>query len=269
MKRIQFFEIEDQPWLPESIRNGVTDFLRLAVLWIDLYKPFRRKLDAALSKTQTRQVVDLCSGGGAAWESLIKQLPSDSHGQTTVTFTDMYPNLPAFSRLRSLQPRQFHYVETSVPALDVPNDLQGFRTLFSSFHHFQPDQARQIVADAVRHKQGIAIAEATQRHVLLLLYMLFTPLLVLLCTPFQRPFKWSRLFWTYLIPVIPFVVMFDGIVSCLRTYTPEELRELIKGIEGMETYDWDSSVATMGPLPIGVTYLIGTPKQRPTQSGIL
>lgn len=260
MKRIHFFEIEDQAWLPKSIRDGVTDFLRIAVLWSDLYKPFSQKLDAALVRSRSQQVVDLCSGAGAAWEGLLKQLPSAMASSTTVTFTDYYPNLPAFERLQALEPQQFRYVGTPVSALDVPRDLAGFRTVFSAFHHFRPEQARQIVADAVKSRQGIAIAESTQRHPLLLIYMLFTPLLVLLSTPFQRPFKWSRLFWTYLIPAIPLIVAFDGIVSCLRTYTPEELLDLVRGIEGAQGYDWESAVATMGPLPVGVTYLIGTPK---------
>jgi hypothetical protein len=56
------------------------------------------------------------------------------------------------------------------------------------------------------------------------------PLVVLLVTPMIRPFRWSRLFWTYLVPAVPFLVLFDGVVSCLRTYTPDELRELTRGL---------------------------------------
>jgi hypothetical protein len=37
------------------------------------------------------------------------------------------------------------------------------------------------------------------------------------CTPWIRPFRWSRLLWTYVVPIIPAVLLFDGIVSCLRT----------------------------------------------------
>ena len=34
----------------------------------------------------------------------------------------------------------------------------------------------------------------------------------------------------YLIPVIPFVLWFDGIVSCMRTYSLRELGELTAGL---------------------------------------
>ena len=55
---------------------------------------------------------------------------------------------------------------------------------------------------------------------------LLAPIVVLLLTPAIRPFRWSRLFWTYVIPAVPALVLFDGIVSCLRIYSPEELRAL-------------------------------------------
>ena len=32
-------------------------------------------------------------------------------------------------------------------------------------------------------------------------------------TPFVRPFRWSRLLFTYVIPLIPLLVLFDGTVS--------------------------------------------------------
>ncbi len=52
-----------------------------------------------------------------------------------------------------------------------------------------------------------------------------------------RPFRWSRLLWTYLAPIIPLVLLFDGVVSCLRTYQPQELREIIEKLSVSE-YQW-------------------------------
>ena len=55
------------------------------------------------------------------------------------------------------------------------------------------------------------------------------PLAVLVLTPAVRPFRWSRLFWTYLVPVLPPPILFDGVVSCLRVYTPEEMLAMAGG----------------------------------------
>ena len=88
--------------------------------------------------------------------------------------------------------------------------------------------------------------------------MLFTPLMALFLTPKIKPFKWSRLFFTYLIPVIPLVIGFDGIVSVLRTYTAAELLEMTK-ITG-ENYLWESGIKQDEKSPIPIVYLIGYPK---------
>jgi hypothetical protein len=85
----------------------------------------------------------------------------------------------------------------------VPARLAGFRTLFTAFHHFRPADARAILAAAVRDRQGIAIAEASSRSAAALAMMALVPLAVWALTLAIRPFRWSWLFWTYLVPVIP------------------------------------------------------------------
>ncbi len=67
--------------------------------------------------------------------------------------------------------------------------------------------------------------------------------------------------WTYLIPVVPLVSFFDGLVSCLRTYSVQELRELSEGLDAKD-YQWEigERKSTAGPIPI--TYLIGVPTGR-------
>jgi hypothetical protein len=52
---------------------------------------------------------------------------------------------------------------------------------------------------------------------------------------------------TYVLPVIPLVVMIDGVVSCLRSYSVEELKTLAHH----EGYEWEAGVEK------GVTFLIG------------
>lgn len=259
MQRLHLIELEDLAGFPVSIRDGITDFLEYAVVVSNLYKPVIPRLETVLKKLQIRRIIDLCSGGGGPWKNLQTHLSPVREGRATVFLTDLYPNIAALTELKEHGQGRLDFMGASVSAMNVPVELEGFRTLFSSFHHFRPEHARAILADAVSKQQGIAIFESTQRHPLLLLYMLFTPILVLLATPFIRPFKWQRLFWTYLMPVIPLAVMFDGIVSCLRTYTVVELTELTKDL-GNETYIWEIGVERLGFLPVGVTYLIGYPR---------
>ncbi len=45
-------------------------------------------------------------------------------------------------------------------ALDVPESLRGMRTMFEGFHHFKPDHARKILADAVEKRTAIGLFDA-------------------------------------------------------------------------------------------------------------
>jgi hypothetical protein len=140
---------------------------------------------------------------------------------------------------------------------EVPRDLAGFRTLFASFHHFAPREAQAILQDAVDRQEGIGVFEVPGRHVITFLLTLLVPVADLLVTPFLRPFRWSRLVWTYLVPVVPLVLLFDGIVSCLRVYSPDELVGLTEHLCSSNGYEWEIGEERSGLLP--VAFLIGRP----------
>jgi len=259
MRRLHLVELEDLPWMPAPIRDGLTAFLQFAVDKSGLYQKVTERLEYVIIASGQLRVLDLCSGGGGAWLSLVNNCPSLLQNNINILLTDLYPNLAAFEELNFQTGGHISYHAEPVSATEVPESLVGFRTLFSSLHHFRPAEARAILADAVARRQPIAVFESTQRHLLVILYMLFTPILVLLSTPFIRPFRWSRLLFTYLIPIIPLVVMFDGIVSCLRTYTVKELTEMADSLGG--DYHWEIGLERIGILPVGVTYLIGIPAE--------
>ena len=144
----------------------------------------------------------------------------------------------------------------SVDATNVPKELKGFRTMFTSFHHFSPQEARAVLQNAVDADEGIGIFEVTRRAPATIALMLLWVFLLIICTPWILPFHWSRLFWTYLVPIVPLVLLFDGVVSCLRTYRPGELRAMVAELRP-SPYQWKIGELAGGPVPI--TYLIGYP----------
>lgn len=256
MRRLHLLEIEDQPWCPAVLRDAATDFLQFMIVRTDTYAPAVPLLQSALRRAGTRQVVDLCSGGGGPWPGLLPRLDS-ADARVQVRLTDRYPNREAFERANEGTGGRLAFHGEPVDATALPAGLAGFRTLFTAFHHFPPDAARAILADAVRGRQGIGVFEATQRSVPSIIATALSPLVVLLVTPFIRPFRWSRLFWTYVIPLVPLLVLFDGLVSCLRTYTPRELQEMVDSLDA-PGYAWEIDQAK-GRGPVPVTYLLGIP----------
>jgi hypothetical protein len=264
MRRFQLIEIHDQPWCPKAWREALTDTLQFLDDHGGYYDAIAPKLAAALRKTGSSEITDLCSGGGGPWRRLRASLAQ--HGaEVSVRLTDLYPNLAAGTRIERESSGGVTLHPGSVNALSVPSELCGFRTLFTSFHHFPPQQAQKIIADAVKNREGIGIFELTKRVrlplflVMLPIYAVISIVGILIATPFVPPFRWSRLFWTYIIPVLPLMTVFDGAVSVMRSYTPSEMLEMAH--RAGPDYEWSASeVPIRGPM-MPVTYLIGTPRQ--------
>ena len=255
MRRIQFIEIHEQPWFPSFLRDDVTDALQHGLSFLKAYAPIGPMLQSALASSPSRSIVDLCSGGGGPWLDLTRNLIGNGC-INQICLSDKFPNLRAFQNVRAASGNHITFCTEPVDAMKVPRELAGFRTMFSSYHHFPPEEARAVLQDAVDASESIGIFEVTRRAPSGIGLMFPWALLVFATTPWIRPFRWSRLFWTYVVPIVPFVVLFDGVVSCLRTYRPRELREIIGKLKGRE-YQWDvgEHVGASGNVPI--TYLIG------------
>ncbi|UII76230.1 hypothetical protein LV716_00075 [Flagellimonas sp. HMM57] len=256
MGRIHLFELEDQKWFPTFLRNYGTDFLQFLSNKTKMYKPIIPIIEKGLLKSKTNQIVDLGSGSGGGLIWLNSQLKKDIP-DLKIILTDFYPNIPAF-KLTKTKSDNFEYLEKSVDARSVPNELKGLRTQFLSLHHFKPKDAKLILQNAVDTDSSIAIFEGQERSLPSILAMLFSPISVLLTTPFIRPFKIGRIVFTYLIPIVPLFVLWDGVVSSLRTYSVKEMNKLVENLNGTETYDWEINKVKSGPSAI--LYLLGTKK---------
>lgn len=256
MKRLHLIELHEQPWCPQAVRDGATDCLRAVSTIGRQYHNALPKLVHVLRQMNSHTIIDLCSGGGGPWCSLIAQLRE--HGPYTVTLTDLYPNhFFAGAEAARCSPH-LAYEMQPIDATEIPPHLTGCRTLFTTFHHFTPGTAADILRDAACQGQGIAIFEQTRRSLPALALMLVLAPAALLVTPFLRPFRLSRLVFTYLLPLIPLVLCFDGIVSCLRTYHPQELLELAAP-SSTPGYTWEAGRLPSPLSPLGITYLIGWP----------
>jgi hypothetical protein len=265
MSRINLSEIHEHAWFPESLRDGVTDALQFILSASYIYQPIASDLSRAINAAGANHLLDLCSGSGGPWTWLHRTLALQSPSRLEICLTDKYPNIAAFKRAHSISRGAISYCAESIDAARIPTGLRGFRTIFTSFHHFPPDQAAAILQNAVDNQQGIGIFEAPRRRPLCVLLTFLMPLAALLMVPFIRPFRFSLIFWTYVIPVIPFVLWFDGVLSCLRAYSLAELSQLILRLRPNH-YKWEvgEKFGWLSP----VTYLLGYPVQKNSQLGL-
>ncbi len=254
MRNNSLIEIHDHPSFPPFLRDLFTDALQSIWSFSNSYGAIVPRLRSLVDQLGIHQILDLCSGAGGPLITLAPRLQSPASPTLHICLTDKYPNHEAFQRA-SLD-STFTYEPRSIDAANVPADLPGLRTIFSSFHHFNHLEARNILSDAFLQQRGIAIFELANPAFKTMLITSTIPVLAMFLTPRIRPFRWSRLFFTYIIPIIPFALMFDGLISCLRAYSQQELLDLVEGLSS-DTYQWQIGEDRSGLLPI--TYLIGSP----------
>lgn len=254
MRRLHLFELEDQSWFPATIRDLSTDYLHFLETALKLDGVVVPLVERALRESGAARIVDLCSGGSGPVPAVLAALHSKGMA-VTATLTDLYPNIPAFERITASADAPVSFARESVDARTVPKALPGLRTIFNGFHHFAPDDARSVLHAAAAARQPIAIFEIVERSVRTLPVIL-TPLVVWIATPFMKPFLWHRLLWTYLLPLVPLTCWWDGIVSQLRAYTPDELRALTAGSAPMR---WEVGQAPIVGGRGRLTYVIGIP----------
>ena len=232
--RLHLFEIHEQPWFPSAIRDGVTD--GLYTVWkLMFWKNTLPHLQDLLRHAKGNTLLDLCSGAGGPLPLAVQSLRKEQK-ELSVVLSDINPH-QSWHSTETDCPIQYH--PDPVNAMSVPSDLGDARTLFEAFHHFKPKAATAILTDAVKSKKPIAVFEFQRRQ---LFDSLMPPMpYVLLVSSFlswlHTPFRWPKLLAT-LVPIIPFVLTFDGIVSTLRTYTSEELAQMAR-TAGTDGYHWE------------------------------
>lgn len=233
----------------EALRRGFLDDISGAVL-------------DHLSKWGGGDVLELAAGAGRStevWHSLFVK-----KGLCTRTIlTDLQPNTKTWDEVASgvatptstenqgsfdFECGSFGYIASSVDATDaaaaaeavVPNyaaNGKELRMIHLSLHHFSPETVKGMMQDATNSNAALLIVDhapnaggalyngilATKQLIKRIpIYLINDPIKVLLA------------------PVMPFILLgifHDATVSILRSYSQEQLKEMIQSVEGGEKYD--------------------------------
>lgn len=256
MPRLHLFEFEDQSWCPHVIRETTTDFLMAFYDLNNVYEPIFTKIHDTLHKTNVAHIIDCCSGSGGPIKKLREYLDTTDKNAIPITLTDKFPNVKIFTQLEATFPQRIIGHTNSLEATALPASLKGMRTFFSSFHHFVPKDAVKILQDAVDNEAPIGIFEFTQRHPAEFLRVLISPLFMLFIIPKAKRLTFKKFLFTYVLPITPFTHMWEYFVSCLRTYSPQELHALIRQVNA-PNYKWEIGKLWSTQGMCYITYLIG------------
>jgi hypothetical protein len=250
MHRVQWFELEDLPWMPSTLRDGGTDVLDAMFDRIGFYDQVVPAVLDLLRDVAATRVVDLGSGGGGGALQVHRAVRA-AGSPVEFVLTDRFPNAASAARVHALGDPRLRYEVTPVDALSGPIDPTAVHTMCSALHHFPPDVVRTLIGRLVAHRVPMAFLDVAASPIARRTPAILAPVpmaanlvalavATLVVTPLIRPVRLTRLLLTYLLPAIPLLVAWDGTVSTVRAYTAAELRALATSTPGSDDYVWTS-----------------------------
>lgn len=217
------FEFMDVNTLPNSLRSALRDILE-----VGNSAPFRNYYNWVASivyeyaqKNNIQQIVELGAGCAPITKHLIKGYPN---WDAKFKITDLNPDIVNFKNLEQTDKR----VSAVYESLDFTKRIQGYDNsllvLSATFHHVSENQKNRILSNLKTLSPHVLIFEPLRPNIPSLLFVLCA-----LFSGFLTPFfklktkKFLRcVFWCWLLPIAPFLFLWDGWVSSIRCWNKEK-----------------------------------------------
>lgn len=230
LPRVRLFEFNDSAWAPLAVRDTIIESLSRTLDWGRMLRGLVGPFESFLAEAGTTDVLDVCAGAAGPARILAREIHRGGRKPPRFLLTDIFPQLEAWERLRAELPGTIDYVAEPVDATAIAADLSAgrARVIINAFHHFGPELASSILADAVRNAAPIFIAESFDRNPLAFAGFAPAGIPALLLNPLLSPRqRLAKAALTYLTPVMFAISAWDGVVSTLRVYDESELRAMV------------------------------------------
>ena len=185
---------------------------------------------ALVEASGTRQVLELASGSGETSADLHARAGFRSPSGVMLIFSDLAPRQGHWAGIGERYSVAVQTVGEPVDATEVPAELGAGRVwlVVNAFHHLAFDQAAALLGRAAQSASGIFIAENFGANMLATLPCGVVGMLAAFLNPaLTGRDRVSKAVFTYLIPLIPLVVAWDGLVSALRMHRPADVQSMI------------------------------------------
>jgi hypothetical protein len=225
---LHLFEFMDHPATPKALRATLLDVLDFCNCD---FRPWYRQLADDLLHTATtagcRCVAE--TGAGAApilreLALLIRSRPPGSEHPLTLIPSDLYPVPDVWHKLQHEFP--------NIQPIYQPVDMFGSHAwpagtlllLAASLHHIPRHRRTLLLEHLLQSATCILIHEPVRRTPvsMLLTSLCWFPALLTPAARIHRTGSLRRILLCWLVPIVPLMFVWDGLVSCLRQWTDSE-----------------------------------------------
>ncbi len=258
--RRQAFEFMDLSQTPRYLRDSIVESLGNSIRWSGVYKNAAPVFAEFCARLQSNTLLDLCSGSGEPVAILLDTLNKQGEKLPCFLISDLFPVISKMEKVIEQFPDNIQAINTPLDALSVPDGIpHSARVVISSLHHFTPDQVRGILRDSAKKGKPIFILEPMNRRLMSVLKLGFFFFLSIMLNPiFSKHDRLLKVMFTYPIPLIPLIGMWDGVISVMRVYKEEELMAFTSDIDNNFQWKYKNIPVSWGG---SISVFIGKPHE--------
>jgi len=242
-------ELEDHSWFPPTFRRYQADYIGSLVKWLSVYRPVVPELEQLVATAHPLFMQDLCSGSGIPavyMQKHVKNIP-----QTMLS--DKFPS----KQFRDNP--QMIYIRQSTDVLALEPLPRICYTMYNAFHHFTDEQQKELANKMAENKNPFLFVEILQPGILTMIrVILASTVLQLLTAAFVKPFSLKRLFFTYIVPVNLFTVLFDGIISVFKSRSASYYR---RSLQKLSIHEFEITLGQYNNWKGSLIFIKGSPVQ--------
>jgi hypothetical protein len=227
-RRVLWTELNDLSYLPKVFKEPYINCLGFVLNVGGYYRGLASILEDLMEQTSSTQVQDLGSGSATHIRAVLKSWPSQKQ-PPKVVISDLNPCLPIFKRLA----KQFPNVQATLQSVNMATAkiLPGSTVILCScFHHLSDKEAHNALRNIGKQASAVLIIEPIERTALYFLkhLLLLIPSVVLgMLTPLFHRWSIQNFLFCTVFPVAPLMVQVDCLISILRSFRFEEIKDLL------------------------------------------
>lgn len=260
LRRRHLFEFNDTPGVPDFVRDTVIESLSRTISWGRVLRDLVHPFTTFVRDVGATEVLDIGAGAGGPAAIFVEEMLAAGVEPPRFILTDIHPHLETWEALKRKHPKHIDYVPHSVDGGAIPPELARGRvtSIINVLHHFRPPLARTILHASLEASAGLFVIEGFERTPLGFGAFVPVGLPALLLNPLLSPrANLAKAAITYLTPFAIAISIWDGLVSTLRVYTEDELRQMVAPLAERVAFEYGTYA--IGALGHGY-YFTGAPR---------
>ncbi|NQU26339.1 MAG: hypothetical protein HQ567_34065 [Candidatus Nealsonbacteria bacterium] len=223
---MHLFEFCDQSWVPRSARECLYEIMEFCNSGCRKYNQWMADSAWEIARREGLDTIVELGAGRAPITTLLGE--DESSAAVTLVPCDLVPDEQVFRDLAARYPDR---VKPIYKPVDISNpELPFQRTLLilpGVLHHIPFASRGDVVAALSRPGRYVVVVESQRRTWFSILFTLTAifPTLALPLAYLRRGGRLRRFLWCWLLPIVPPMFLWDGVVSCLRQWSVGQWHE--------------------------------------------